>query len=413
MAGRIALAEAGRVSVSSSLGDERQQRRRKSKHKIPKSGVTFHSRVLPWSVSRDDDARFNKIAWRVLTVWAIFFLAMPFLPVHQPDLTQPVQLDAPMAKLLLDDKPPPPPPPPVKAKPEPVQKEAAREVPSNRPNPVKAAARKPTAPAKVALNKEAVVPEARVPVPNKPPGEVDAARRKAAGIGLLAMADDIQQLHGAPLAVQLAPVKQGPGVGTTTGVGVGAGNEAGVPTRALITSNATGGSGGINTAAYSKNTGGGGLAGRSTTLVEGVIGGGGGGGAGGGGARGLGDGNGSGIGGRGGLGGNGTGGTLSKGGNGKASRAIEDVRLVFERNKGAIYAIYNRALREEPALQGKVVLKLTIAPSGSVVDCRIASTELKNPDVESKLLARIRQFDFGAKDVNEMVVNYPLDFLPS
>ena len=89
------------------------------------------------------------------------------------------------------------------------------------------------------------------------------------------------------------------------------------------------------------------------------------------------------------------------------------MRLVFERNKGSIYAIYNRALRDEPGLQGKVVLKLTIAPSGSVIDLRIVSSELKMPDLEAKLLARIRTFDFGAKDVNEMVVNYPLDFLPS
>ncbi len=414
MAGRMALAEAGGASMSSSLGDERQ-RRRKSKHPIPKSGVTFHSRVLPWSVSKDDDARFNKIAWRVLTTWAIFFLAMPFLPVHQPDRTQPAEVSAPMAKLLLDDKPPAPPPPPppqAKLKPEP-QKDVVKEVPSNKPDPVKLAARKPTAPAKVALNKEAVVPEARVPVPNKPPGEIDAARRKAAGIGLLAMANDIQELHGAPLAVQLAPVKQGPGVGTSTGVGVGAGNEAGVPTRALITSNATGGSGGINTAAYSKNTGGGGLAGQSTTLVEGVIGGGGGGGAGGGGARGLGDGNGSGVGGRGGLGGNGAGGSVSRGSGGKASRSLEDIRLTFERNKSAIYAIYSRALRDDPAMQGKIVLKLVIAPGGNVIDCSIVSTELKNTEVEAKLLARIRQFDFGAKDVNEAKLNYPLDFLPS
>ena len=107
------------------------------------------------------------------------------------------------------------------------------------------------------------------------------------------------------------------------------------------------------------------------------------------------------------------GGSLTKGGSGKASRAIEDVRLVFERNKGSIYAIYNRALRDEPGLQGKVVLKLTIAPSGGITDLRIVSSELKMPDVEQKLLARIRTFDFGAKDVNEMVVNYPLDFLPS
>ena len=30
-----------------------------------------------------------------------------------------------------------------------------------------------------------------------------------------------------------------------------------------------------------------------------------------------------------------------------------------------------------------------------------------------KLLARVRQFDFGAKDVDQMVVTWPVDFLPS
>ena len=87
-------------------------------------------------------------------------------------------------------------------------------------------------------------------------------------------------------------------------------------------------------------------------MVEGVIGGGGGGGPGGGGARGRGDGTGSGIGGTGGSGA-GAGGSIAKGGSGKASRSIEDVRLVFERNKGSIYAIYNRALREEPGAAGQ------------------------------------------------------------
>jgi TonB family protein len=107
------------------------------------------------------------------------------------------------------------------------------------------------------------------------------------------------------------------------------------------------------------------------------------------------------------------GGTLQRGGSGKASRSLEDVRLVFERNKGSIYAIYNRALREDPALQGKVVVELKIAPSGEVIDCRIVSTELKTPELERKLIARIQQFDFGAKQVEQMVVTYPLDFLPS
>jgi TonB family protein len=403
------MAEAGRVTMNSSRDESRGHGKRKRKP----GRVSFRARVLPWSASSDDDARFRRIAERVLITLAIFFVLMPWLPVRKPDPKEAPVVSVPMAKLLpAQEKEVKKAPPPPKAKadlPKPPPEKAVA-LNNNKPDPIRPPLRKPDAPAKVALNKEAPVPEARVPLPNKPPGEIDAARRKVAGIGLLAMNNDLQELHGAPIAVQLAPVKQGPGVGTSVGVGVGAGTEAGVPVRAMITSNATNGSGGINTAGYSKNTGGGGLAGQSLTMVEGAIGGGGGGGAGGGGARGRGDGTGSGVGG---AGGNGGGGSLQKGGSGKASRAIEDVRLVFERNKGSIYAIYNRALRDEPGLQGKVVLKLTIAPSGGVIDLRIVSSELKMPDVESKLLARIRTFDFGAKDVNEMVVNYPLDFLPS
>ncbi len=376
--------------------------------------VSFRTSVLPWAIAPDDDRRFKLIAKRVLITAALLCIALPWLPVLKPDRTQPQELPPRLAKLILDKELAPPPAPKPKAELPKAPPVAQREVESTRPDPVKAAPRKAEAPAKVALNKEALVPEARVPLPNKPPGEIDAVRRRVAGIGLLASKDDLAELHGAPVAVQLAPVKQGPGVGTGVGVGVGAGNEAGVPTRALITSNATGGSGGINTASYSRNTGGGGLAGRSTTLVEGAAGGGGGGGAGGGGARGRGDGNGSGYGGAGGngTGNGGAGGSVQRGGSGRAARSIEDVKLVFERNKGAIYAIYNRALRDDPSLQGKVVLKLTIAPSGSV-ECRIESSELKLPELEAKLLARIRQFDFGAKDVDTMIVNWPVDFLPS
>src|SRR5436309_14736384 len=349
--------------------------------------VSFRVPVLPWAPSPDDDARFRRILHRVLALAVVLCLAMLIVPPPKLDRTQAQELPPRLAKLLLERGPLPPPP---VVKPERAKDKA--EPSTNKPDPAK-----PEPP------KAATVPEARRPQPNKPPGEVlDNVRRKAAGVGLLAMANELAEIRGAPLAVQLKQdIKQGPGVGTGTGVGVGAGTEAGLPARALITSNATGGSGGINTAAYSRNTGGGGLAGRATTLVEGVAGGGGGGGAGGGGVRG---GKGDGA---------GTGGNLHRGASGKASRSIEEIKLVFERNKGAIYAIYNRALREDPALQGKVVLELKIAPSGGVLDCRIVSTELKASELESKLLARIRQFDFGAKDVDQMVVTWPVDFLPS
>jgi protein TonB len=360
--------------------------------------VSFRAPSLPWTISDEDEARFQRILRTVLILCALLSLIVLFVPVVMPDRGKTQELPAHLTTMILENIKEPPTPKPI---PETISKTEQQ----------KPEASTPAAPAKVAKNKEAVVPEARVPVPNKAPGEIDAARRKAAGAGLLAMSKDLAELHGAPLAVQLAPVKPGAGVGSGVGVGVGTGNEAGISARALITSNgtnATNGSGGINTAGYSKNTGGGGLTGRSTTLVEGVTGGGGGGGAGGGGARGRGDGAGSGVGGTGGPGGN-----LHRSNSGKASRSIEEIKLVFERNKGAIYAIYNRALREEPGLQGKVVLELKIAPAGNVIDCKIISSELKTPELEAKLLARIRQFDFGAKDVDQMIVTWPVDFLPS
>jgi TonB family protein len=348
--------------------------------------------VLPWAVAPEDEARFRRILQRVLGTSVLACLVLFWWPRPVEDRSQPQELPPRLvAKLLLERAPPPPPPPAARAQ----QPPAPQLVPMDERKP------EPSKPATV----KAPVPEARQPQPGKPPGEADAARRKAAGVGLLAFKDQLAELRGAPLAVQLKPqdMERGRGVGSGSGPGVGAGREAGLPSRALITSNAAGGSGGINTAAYSRDTGGGGLAGRATTLVEGVAGGGGGGGPGSGGVRGDGSGTGTGAG----------GGTLKRSGTGKASRSIEEIKLVFERHKGAIYALYNRALREDPALQGKVVLELRIAPGGEVVECRVVSSELRADELERKLLARIRSFDFGAKDVEPMVVTWPVDFLPS
>src|SRR5258706_4780880 len=353
--------------------------------------VSFREPILPWSIATVDEIRYRRIQVWVVSVSALVCLLLLLFPVAKPDRSAPQDLPPRLAKLVLEHETPPPPP-----KPEVKADRAKEEVKARegKPEPIK-----PKQPEK----KAAPVPEARNPEPNKPPGEaLENARRKASGIGLLAMKNEISEIHNsAPVAVQLnKDIKQGPGVGTGVGVGVGAGNEAGLPVRSMITSNAAGGSGGINTAGYSRNTGGGGLAGRATTLVEGVAGGGGGGGPGGGGSKG-GKGDGAGAG--------GGGGTVQRGNSGKAARSLEDIRLVFERNKGAIYAIYNRALRDEPSLQGKVVLELKIAPSGQLVDCRILSSELKAAELEQKLLARIKQFDFGAKDVDQTVVRFPLD----
>jgi len=97
----------------------------------------------------------------------------------------------------------------------------------------------------------------------------------------------------------------------------------------------------------------------------------------------------------------------------KASRTREEIELVFDRNKAAIYSIYTRALRDKPTLQGKVVLEVTIAPSGEVTDCRIVSSELADPELERKLVARVRMFRFESRDVAPMTTTKPIEFFPA
>ena len=95
------------------------------------------------------------------------------------------------------------------------------------------------------------------------------------------------------------------------------------------------------------------------------------------------------------------------------SRSIEDVRRVFDANKGAIYAIYNRELRKQPGLVGKVVLALTIEPDGRVSVCEVVSAELDSDAMLQRLVQRVQMFDFGARDVAVTRISYPVHFLPS
>ena len=117
------MSEAGRVSMNSSR-DERSH----GKPKRKRDRISFRARVLPWSASSDDDARFRRIAERVLITCAIFFILLPWLPVRKPDPTVAPVISAPMAKLLIDqNKPEPPKATPPKAKAE-LDIEASREV---------------------------------------------------------------------------------------------------------------------------------------------------------------------------------------------------------------------------------------------------------------------------------------------
>jgi len=94
-------------------------------------------------------------------------------------------------------------------------------------------------------------------------------------------------------------------------------------------------------------------------------------------------------------------------------RSEEDIAYVVDKNKSKLHAIYRRARRSDPGIQGKIVLEITILPSGKVESVRINSSELQNAKLEARIIARVKQFDFGAQTVKKVTVTYPIEFLPS
>lgn len=97
-----------------------------------------------------------------------------------------------------------------------------------------------------------------------------------------------------------------------------------------------------------------------------------------------------------------------------ASRTDEEIQIVFDRYKSAFYRDYNRTLRINPTLQGKMVLRLTIEPDGSVSMCQLQSTDMDSPDLVTQVVNRVKTINFGAKDgVQAVTIVYPIDFLPA
>ncbi|GAB3362321.1 hypothetical protein GCM10027431_00300 [Lysobacter rhizosphaerae] len=103
----------------------------------------------------------------------------------------------------------------------------------------------------------------------------------------------------------------------------------------------------------------------------------------------------------------------SVGASGKGGRSGEEIQIVFDRYKAALYRLYQRELRRDSTLQGKVILRLTIQPDGSVSMVQVQSSEMDAPDLTSGIVERVKGFNFGAKDVPAVTIVYPMNFLPS
>ena len=165
---------------------------------------------------------------------------------------------------------------------------------------------------------------------------------------------------------------------------------AGRAQRSMLTTSAPGSSGGINLASLSRGVGrgngnGGGMAGVAVTRASSAI---------------------ASVGKPGGD-------RPVAGDVGVAGRTDEEIQIVFDRYKSALYRLYNKELRRDPTLKGQVILKLTIEPDGTVSLCELKSSDMNAPELTAQVVDRVKGFDFGAKPVPAITILYPIDFLPA
>lgn len=81
------------------------------------------------------------------------------------------------------------------------------------------------------------------------------------------------------------------------------------------------------------------------------------------------------------------------------SRNPDAVSEVINSHNSSIQYCYQRELKQNPDMKGKLVIRFTITPDGKVKDVKILSSTLNNPRIEQCVFSRISRWDdFGPID---------------
>lgn len=324
---------------------------------------TYMQTQLPWTSSEIENRTFSFITYGILAVTLILAVVVNLVELPEQTREEKATLPPQLARIIQPKVLPPP--PIVEPKPEPIVEEAPIEV-KEKPKPIL----KPIEP-------EIVKPKPK-PSPQVEPTEAEKvaqAKENARQTGLLAFKDDFDSMRNTLSLANVADTQTVEGAGKTEKT---ARKRIG---KEVVASD----SGGLQNAEVSQNIGARGeLAGRRTT-------------------------------------------EFSAPEEGAASlaakrieqdtavigdRDVESIRKTLDANKGAVYALYRRALRANPDIEGKVTVKLTIEADGTLSAVDLLDSELDDEALERKLLARIRMINFGAATVKQTQLEYAFNFLP-
>lgn len=336
---------------------EAEERRRQEWVVEREAGETkSRLQILPWARGLEEDYLYRKSLRNALAAAVILGLLIPLIDIPIPDKGEITEVPERFARLI--------------------RKEPLRPMPAPRPVQQRKVEEK-TPQQKPEESESKPEPVTEVAETSQPEVAPEAPRDRVASTGLLAFRESFSNLASGRPNTRL-----GSEATVTT-----AGEEAvGMPQRSMVAVDGPGDSGGINLASLSRNVGGGDgtgdqIEGVALSRVASSI------------------------------GTNGSDRPLSAGV--AAGRTDEEIQIVFDRYKAALYRLYNRELRKDPSLRGQMVLKLTIEPDGAVSVCQLQSSDMGAPFLADQVVSRVLGFDFGAKDVPAITILYPIDFLPT
>lgn len=89
------------------------------------------------------------------------------------------------------------------------------------------------------------------------------------------------------------------------------------------------------------------------------------------------------------------------------------IASVVRRRIKSLQDCYERELKRDGSLSGKIEVEFTIGESGRVDEARVSNNEMGSKAVGSCLVSRVRRWKFPTPDGGSVTVNFPFIFTPS
>ncbi|KMQ52679.1 TonB domain-containing protein [Chitinispirillum alkaliphilum] len=103
---------------------------------------------------------------------------------------------------------------------------------------------------------------------------------------------------------------------------------------------------------------------------------------------------------------------VAQGGALTGGRSRASIQRIVQQNMASLRHEYNRRLRDQPGLSGRITVKFAINEFGVVIHCEVTESTINDSVLEQQVVQRIRRWNFGQidqpGDITEIV--YPFVF---